>query len=258
MFADNIPLREIAKRLGIKLETVHRYHLQWKRDPGFEQKYLYAKSLFAKNSPYRDKNLDLYSMALGITEEQLETILSQPHGLRRLMSGKIYAPAHETADLKRSIAFELALPIANHLTKHGGSFEDVVFAFEHWMQENMKNRKQENAEIEEENRLIEIIHAVLKADAEQEREGRVKPDRLSEEERNTILRYGVKKARRETEILYWLRIAALMATGLTEEQAREKIYQDLLAKGDERGARMVREFQDQVHPLNNKDQEPQK
>jgi hypothetical protein len=36
---------------------------------------------------------------------------------------------------------------------------------------------------------------------------------------------------------------------MTEEQAREKIYRDLIEKGDIAGAKMMRRYQDYVHPL---------
>jgi 16S rRNA G966 N2-methylase RsmD len=50
------------------------------------------------------------------------------------------------------------------------------------------------------------------------------------------------------EIKKWLRIGVLEATGLTEE-AREKLYRDLLEKDDIKGAKMLCEFQDRVHPV---------
>jgi len=61
---------------------------------------------------------------------------------------------------------------------------------------------------------------------------------------------------KKSEITYWLRIGALMAAGLTREKAREKMYQDLLEKGDLKGAKMVRVFQDKVHLLKTNDQIP--
>jgi hypothetical protein len=249
MFADQVPLDEIAGLVDVKPETVRRYYLQWRQEPVHREGYAYARHLFARVNPRRDSNLELFARAWGITREQLEIVLSQPHGLRRLMTGKIYAPAHAADDHKRYVAFEVALLIAEHLTNHGGKFEDVEFAFRRWMQENMKQRKEEDADITDENRDMEIMHAVLAADAENERTGRVKPDTLSEEERDAILRYGVESAKRNAEIAYWFRVAGLVAEGLTVEQAREKIYQDLVGKGDLEGARMVREFQDRVHPL---------
>ena len=58
----------------------------------------------------------------------------------------------------------------------------------------------------------------------------------------------------KAEIWYWFRIGSLKAKGLTPEQAREKIYQDLLEKGDLKGAKMMRELQDKVHPMKTGDQ----
>ena len=47
-----------------------------------------------------------------------------------------------------------------------------------------------------------------------------------------------------------------MVEGKTMEQGREKIYQDLLDKGDIEGAKMMREYQDRIHPLKNNNQPP--
>ena len=90
---------------------------------------------------------------------------------------------------------------------------------------------------------------------ENERKGRIKSDKLSEEERNVILKWGAEKARKGVEIYYWFGIASLVAQGYTPEQAREKIYQDLLEKGDLEGAKRIRRFQDKVHPLKKDDPE---
>jgi hypothetical protein len=256
MFADDIPPPEIAMALGVKVDTVRRYRLQWQLDPDLEGRLKYGKSLFAQMNPHRDRNLELYATAWGITRDQLETILSQPHGWRRLVTGKIYAPAHAAADHKRYMALEMAVLIADHLTKHGGNFEDVFSAFQRWMGESMKGRKEDDAEVKDLNREMEFVHAVMAADLEQERAGRVQPDTLSAAERDAILRYGVASAKKKLEAAYWLRVARMMGDGLAPEQACEKIYQDFLAQGDAKGARVVREFQDKVHPRKNNDQEP--
>ena len=58
---------------------------------------------------------------------------------------------------------------------------------------------------------------------------------------------------KSVEATYCFRIGVLMGEGLTIEQAREKIYKDLLDKGDLRLAKMMREFQNRVHPLRPED-----
>jgi hypothetical protein len=93
---------------------------------------------------------------------------------------------------------------------------------------------------------------------ENERRGRVKPDRLSEEELGIVIKWALNTEKKKTEISYWIRIVALMAQGLTMEQAREKIYQDVLKKGDTKSAKMLREFQDRVHPLKSDSEVPLK
>jgi hypothetical protein len=245
----------VAEELHIKAPTVCRYFRDWKRlGPNFEQQYDYVRSLFKKTAPYRDKNMELFARAWGIEKEQLETILIQPHGLRRLLTGKYYFPAHSDADHKRHIALELASLISDYLIKNRGQFEDVYFALKRYMQENMKYRKEEDDEIKEENEIMAFFHQLLAADMENDRQGRVKRDAFSEEERSAIMRWGVEQERKKLELAYWLRIGALNAQGLTTEQAREKIYQDFLEKNDLKGAKLMREFQDKVHPLGNNDQ----
>jgi hypothetical protein len=256
MFAEKVPLDEIAKKVGVKVDTVRRYHQQWKKDPGLERRYAYVYSLFKKTAPDRDKNIELFARVWGIEKERLETILSQPHGLRRLMTGKFYFPAHAYADHKRHVILELALLISDHIIKHSGEFVDFYLALKRYMQENMKFREEEDADIQEENKTMALYHKILAVDMENERKGRIKPDTFSEEERNAIIRLGEKFEMKKVEIWYWYRIGSLMAEGLTTEQAREKVYQYLIEKGDLKGAKALRAFQDRVHPLKTNDQIP--
>jgi hypothetical protein len=241
----------------MKEATVFRYFRVWKQlGPNFEQQYAYVRSLFKKTAPDRDYNVELFARVWGIEKERLETILSQPHGLRRLMTGKFYFPAHADADHKRHMVLKLALMISDFLIKNRGNFGDFFFALKHYMQENKKYREQEDADIQEENKMMALFHKILAVDLENERRGRVQPDTLSEEERDALIRSGIESEMKKTELYYWLRIGTLMAGGLTPEQAREKIYQDLLEKGDLKRAKILREFQDKVHPLKTNDQTP--
>lgn len=105
------------------------------------------------------------------------------------MIGKIYLPAHADVDHKRHMALELALLISDHLMKHGGKFEDVYFALKRYLQENIKYRKEEESAIKEENKSMKVTHAVLAADMENERQGRVKPETLPK--RNAMLSLGL-------------------------------------------------------------------
>jgi hypothetical protein len=247
----------VAEELKMPMPTACRYFRDWKRlGPNFERKLAYVQSLFKKNAPDRDKNIELFAGACEIPKEQFETILSQPHGLRRLMTGKFYFPAHANADHKRSVALELALLISDHLVENGGKFEDIYFSLKRYMQENMKYREEEDADIKEENKWLEFVHKILAADLKNEQLGRVKPDRLSEEERDAIMRLGVEAEMEKAEIWYWFRIGSLKAEGLTPEQAREKMYQDLLKKGNLEGAKALRAYQDIVHPVKTGDQLP--
>ncbi len=248
---------EVAKKLGMKVSTVYKYYQQWKRlGPNFEKKYAFIKSLLKKNAPDRDRNLELFARTCGTTKEEFEAVLAKPHGLRRLMTGRLYFPAHEDADRKRQAVLEVALLIHDHLIKNGGAIDDVRFTLESLMNQRKQYRKWEDARIEEENKDIALIRQVLKAIIEAEQQKRPKREKLSDEERNAILRFGLESKMKDLEKTYWIRVAELKGKGLTEEQARKKIYQDLLDTGDLKGARMMRAYQDMIHPLKGNSQEP--
>jgi hypothetical protein len=122
-------------------------------------------------------------------------------------------------------------------------------------QPEVYDSEDEDANIKEWNQKIELFHGVLASAAKQEHEGRVKPDVFSEEERKAIIQLKLKSRFKQLQTTYLKKIAGLMVEGLTEEQAREKIYRDLLTT-DPRAANLMREFQDKVHPLVKKDQKP--
>jgi hypothetical protein len=247
----------VAEELKMAETTVYRYFRDWKRlGPNFERKYAYVQSLFKKTASNRDNNIELFAKAWGIEKEQLESVLSQPHGLRRLMTGKYYFSAHANADHTLHITLELALLFLDHLIKQKGKFVDIYFALKRYLREYAKYREEEGADIQEENKMMALLHKILAVDLENERRGRVKPDTFSEEEHNAIMRWGIESEMKKAEIWYWFRIGILKAEGLTIEQAREKIYQALVNKGDLKRAKMIREFQDKVHPLKDGDQLP--
>jgi hypothetical protein len=184
---------EVAEELRMKVPTACRYFRDWKQlGPNFERQHAYFKELLKKTAPHRERTIELCARACGITKEQFETILSQPHGLRRLMTGKFYFTGQADADHKRYVALELVFLISDHLIKNGGKFEDVAFAFRRWLRESQESRQEEDAEIKEENKDIAFMRRILEASAENERQGRAEPDRLSDEERNAILRGGLK------------------------------------------------------------------
>jgi hypothetical protein len=236
----------VAEELGIKKTTVFRYFHDWQRlGPDFDKQYAFVKALFKKDTPDRDNNIEIFSR-----------ILSKPHGLRRFLTGKLNFPVNADADHKRNMALQLGSLISDHLINNGGKYEDVCYALQHYMREYKRYREDVDADIKEENKFMAIVHTVLAADMEKEHKKRVKPDRLSEEERNAIIRLGIEREMKSTEILYWLSIGGLKAGGLTTEQAREKIYQDLVEKSDLKVVNLFREFQDKVHPLKAGDQSP--
>jgi hypothetical protein len=256
MFEEQVPFEEIAAATSAKLDTVYRCHRQWLKNPGIETTIKYFKKLLNPLAPNRERQIELIAQVLGFSKEQVETTLRQPHGLRRLFSGKIYFPKQAEADHKCYIAMEIANLISDHLLKNGGKLEDVKYAFDRWMKENQINREEEDEDNKEENENIAFARKLIEADVEDEKQGRVKPDRLSDQERNRILKWGQQSALKDLEKKYWLRIAELMVEGKTVEQGREKIYQDLLDKGDIEGSKMMREYQDLIHPLKINNQPP--
>jgi hypothetical protein len=251
MFPEKVPLPEIAKKVGIDIKTVYRYHRQWKKDPNIEFRYAYIKSLFYKTTSVREENIELFAKVLKVEKEEFEKILSTPHGLRQLVTKKLYFPAHEEADLKRHIALELALLISDFLIKQGGKLEDVYLALKRYLYEAKNHRLEADTDIKEWNQWISLVHKILAADIENERKGRVKPDTFSEGERNAIVRLGLEKEKKDTEKLYLFHIGVLIAGGLTEEEARGQIYQEELNKGDLKKIKMLLELQNRVHPLKN-------
>jgi hypothetical protein len=96
----------------------------------------------------------------------------------------------------------------------------------------------------------------MEADLELERQGRIQPERLSAEERDVILKWGRQAAVKNMETMYWFRIVELMMEGNTQEQAREKLYQNMLNSGHIEEAKALRTYQDIVHPLKTGKQQP--
>jgi len=197
MFEEQISLREIAERMGVQINTVEKYYQQWKKNPKLEQQLAYFKELLKKTAPDRERTIELIAKICRIPKEQVETILHQPHGLRRILTGKFYFPAHADADHKRYVVLELASLISDHLVKNGGKFEDVSFAFQRWMKENKEYREEEDEDTKEENKNILFLRRILEAETENEQSGRVQPKRLSLAERDTIRKWGIQSVKKK-------------------------------------------------------------
>jgi hypothetical protein len=224
--------------------------------PNFEQQYAFVKELFKKDAPHRDNNIELFSKTLGIEKDEFEAILSRPHGLHRFLTGKSYFPINTDVDHKLHIALELAVLFSNHLINNGGNFEDAYYAIGRYMQETKEYREDVNADIQEWNKDMEFFHAILAADMEKERKGHARPDTFSEEERAALIRYGEESQIRQAERTFWFVVGILKASGLTEEQACDKINQYLVNKGYSKAAEMVRRFQEKTKPQNMNDGSP--
>ena len=250
---------KVAEEMKMKETTVNRYFRDWKRlGPDFERTYAYVQSLFKKSAPNRDKNIELFAGQLGISNQQFTDILSQPHGLRRLMTGKIKLSVRDIESHKLSVALELAILISDHLTKKGGRFEDVYFTFERWLKRDKAYREGEDEDIRQWNETVQLIRRIIQVEMENEEAGRVQSERLTPEEQETILKWRLQSAVKNAERMYWFKIGELMAGGLSKEEAREKLYQALIEKGDIEGAKKLRAYQDSIHPLKPTDQSPPK
>ena len=99
-----------------------------------------------------------------------------------------------------------------------------------------------------------LLRQIMEADLKNEEKNRVKPYVLTPQERNIISKWMVDAEIKETKMWYWFKILNLQADGYTEEGAREKVYQDILAKGNPKAAKLMREFQEITHPLKDKNQ----
>jgi hypothetical protein len=60
----------------------------------------------------------------------------------------------------------------------------------------------------------------------------------SRKKREIIRKWGVDSRSKRVEFRYWLTIGQLRAEGVTQEQAREKMYDDQLDKGDIEGRKL--------------------
>jgi hypothetical protein len=65
------------------------------------------------------------------------------------------------------------------------------------MKVNKLRCEEEDADITEENKTVAFAHQVLAGAAEEERQGRVQPDRLTDEERETIVRHRIYEYRKK-------------------------------------------------------------
>ena len=96
--------------------------------------------------------------------------------------------------------------------------------------------------------MIRVRH-LLETLSENEANGQTDRGKLTDEEINTILKMQRDRYIKSIETKYWIGISTLMQEGISIETAREKMYRDVLSKGDEKGAEDLRAYQDKVHPL---------
>ena len=250
LFEDGVQLNEISEEVGIKIQTVYKYHQQWMKNPHIEQQLKYFGELFKKTAPERNKSIDLFASACRITPDELEAILAKPHGLRSLLNRKFRLPAHDDMDHRRHIAFAFAVLMSEHLIENGGKFQDIFISFKRLLKQVMAEREEDEDEINRHNQGMILAHRILADDMDSER---VVPDIFISEEREKASRWRLRKNRRELEVVYRRRIRKLMSQGHTHEQAREKIYQALIDKEDIRGVKVARDFLDEVDPVRSKD-----
>ncbi len=118
------------------------------------------------------------------------------------------------------------------------------------MKYNQSRRDAEDKDTEAENKDIMLLRRIIEADVKIERQGRIKPERLSPEEQEIIVKWGIQSVAKKVEIQYWLKIGELMAENkITVEQAREKMFKDMLNSGHTKEAQALRTYQNIIHPL---------
>jgi len=250
MFEDGYGLPEVIAAVNVRRTTVYKYHQQWLKDPHFENQIAYMKSLLDKDNPHRQETITQFAILMGVKDEQIEEILQQPYGLRRLLTNKFSFPAQRDQHFKRSMSLALGMFFDDLLTQNNMRFEDFSFAFEKWSKESQLIRAEENEEITHNNRRIEYIRYLLKVAEQSEEDGRPIRQELSAEERQAYINLGMKGMPRSYEKKYWAAIEMrMLEEGLAPEQAREQMYQETLATGDAEAAKKLRDFQNKVHPL---------
>lgn len=114
-------------------------------------------------------------------------------------------------------------------------------------------RQDRDSDIEDENKSIDFMRRIIEVAEETERDKRPIPEVLTPEEQNLAIKHGMESKLRKLASEYWNRIGELTLEGHTQEEAREKIYSDLISQGDVKGAKLIREFQNKIHPLQTKD-----
>jgi hypothetical protein len=133
----------------------------------------------------RDSTIELLAKMYGVEKERIEEILSQPHCLRRLLSGKLNLPAQVDAAHQCYVALVLGSLIAHHFNIKKGELEDCLYAIEDLLEEEQWHREKE-----EEN--VAFLRKVARVIIENDKQGRGTRDRLTEEERNAILGSAAK------------------------------------------------------------------
>lgn len=251
LFDRGLRPKEVVEELGINKSTVNKYFQQWKKQgPDFEKRHNYVKGLLDPLSPHRDRTLDLLSKAYNMTGEEFEEILSKPYGLKRLMTGRLYLPGHQKADHERYSVLEFSFSVYDYIENKGGKLVDAINAFFQLMQQAGDYRQKMEILINEGNEEAAFTRKVLEEFTKEPLR-----DRLTKKEINQIMGIALERELLDAERVYWGRIASLITgEGLTITQARERIYQDLVDKGDVEGARLIRTYQDRIHPLTVKNQ----
>jgi hypothetical protein len=246
MFEDAYTLSEVMAYVNVPKSTVYKYHQQWLKDPHIEQQLAYLKPMFDKENPNRDKSINQLALLLDIERQEVERLLASPYGLQRLLTFKVVLPGHEREYYKRYMSLTLGILFADHLINDNGRFEDIYYAFRQLLKQYRQARKEETTEY---NETLQRVRRLLDTIAENEANGQTERGKLTDEEINNILIMQRDKYLKSIETRYWTGIAALMQSGITKEQAREKIYQDTLATGDAKLAKELKAYQDKIHPL---------
>jgi hypothetical protein len=246
MFEDEYSLTEVIAAANVPKTTVYKYHQQWLKDPHIEKQIAYLKPMLARGNPNRDKQINQMVLSLGIEREKVEALLASPYGLQRLLTFKTVFPGHEIEYYKRYMSLTLGMLMADHLLTNKGRFEDIYYAFAQLMNRYRQDRE---AGTEAYNQKLIRVRSLLETLAENEANGQTDRGKLTDEEINAVLKMQQARYIKSIETKYWIGIATLMQDGISMEEAREKMYQDFLNKGDEKGAKELRAYQDKVHPL---------
>jgi hypothetical protein len=239
---------EVGRIYNVKEDTAFRYHREWQqRGPHYEERYAFIQEMLHNVSlGQRDKTVGLLAKVWGTDKENMESVLSTPHGLGRLLGGKILLPSREKTCHKMQMSLELGYILADYLVKRHGRCSELYLTLKEFLEKGLKfPTYTDNAESEQ---TLESVYKIMVREIENEKRDGIKQGGLSVEEGDSTMNPEINQAVRQAEIIYLEEMTSLIDKGSTPEQAHQKIYLRVILKGNLKGAGMMQRFYDKFFP----------